>query len=92
MDPDIAGKKVGESNTQLFSWHCPGDDKLIFPILTSIIDKTILLYMNGAIAGLPDPSQKIQVLWVCREEPNGDGGLYARNVTQSSITLLLLDG
>jgi len=37
--------------------------------------------MNAAMAGLPDPSRKIQEVWGCLDEPNGDGGLYAHNVT-----------
>ena len=81
VDPDIAGKRVGENNTQLFSWHWPGDDESILPIVTSIVDMTILSIVNAAIAGLPDPSRKIRELWGCLEEPNGDGGPYARNVT-----------
>jgi hypothetical protein len=63
VDPDIAGKRVGENNTQLFSWHWPADDELILLIVTSIIDTTILSIVNAAIAGLPDPSRKIQELW-----------------------------
>ena len=81
VDPDIAGKRVGENNTQLFSWHWPGDDESILPIVTSIVDMSILSIVNAAIAGLPDPSRKIRELWGCLEEPNGDGGPYARNVT-----------
>ena len=41
VDPDIAGMRVGESNTQVFSWHWPGDDESILPIVTSIVDMTI---------------------------------------------------
>ena len=81
VDPDIAGKRVGENNTQLFSWHWPGDDESILPIVTSIVGTTILSIVNAAIAGLPDPRRKIRELWGCLEEPTGDGGLYARNVT-----------
>jgi len=81
VDRNIAGKRVGENNTQLFSWHWPGDDESILPIVTSIVDTTILSIVNAAIAGLPDPSRKIRELWGCLEEPNGDGGPYARNVT-----------
>jgi hypothetical protein len=50
---------VGETNTQLFSWYWPGDDESIFPIVTSIVDTTILSIVNAAISGLPDPSRKI---------------------------------
>jgi hypothetical protein len=81
VDPDIPGKRVVENKTQLFSWHWPGDDESILPIVTSIVDTTILSIVNAAIAGLPDPSLKIRQLWGCLEEPNGDGGPYARNVT-----------
>ena len=27
VDPDIAGNRVGETNTQQFFWHWPGDDE-----------------------------------------------------------------
>jgi hypothetical protein len=81
VDPDIAGKRVGENNTQLFSWHWPADVESILLIVTSIIDTTILSIVNAAIAGLPDPSRKIRELWGWLEEPNGDGGPYSRKVT-----------
>jgi hypothetical protein len=81
VDPDIAGKRVGENNTQLFSLHWRGDDESILPIVTSILDPTILSIMIAAITGLPDPSQKIRDLWGWLEELNGDGGPYATNVT-----------
>jgi len=81
VDPNIAGKRVGENNTQLFSSHWPGDDELILPILTSIVDTTILSMVNAVITGLPDPSRNIRELWGCLEEPTGDGGPYACNVT-----------
>jgi len=81
VDPDIAGKRVGEYNTQLFSWHWPGDDESILLIVTSIVDTTILSIVNAGIAGLPEPSQKIRDLWGFLEKPNGDGGLYAHNAT-----------
>ena len=81
MDPDIAGKRVRENNPQLFSWHWPGDDGSILPIITSIVDTNILSIVNAAIPSLPDPRPKIRELWGCLEEPNGDGGPYACNVT-----------
>jgi len=59
VDSVIAGKRVGENNIQLFSWHLPGDDEGIFPIVTSIIDTTILSILNTAIFCLADLSQKI---------------------------------
>jgi len=81
VDPNIAGKRVGENNAQLFSWHWPGDDEPILPIVTSIVNTTILSIVNAAMAGLPDPSQKIREIWGRQEEPDGDGGPYACNVT-----------
>jgi hypothetical protein len=39
---DIAGRRVGENYSQLFSWHLPGYDELIMPIVTSIVYTTIL--------------------------------------------------
>ena len=81
VDPDIAGKRVGENNTQLFSWHWPGDDESILQIVTSIMDMIILSLVNAAIAGQLYPSQKIWELWGCLQEHNGDGGRNTRNVT-----------
>jgi len=59
VDPDIAWKRVGEHNTQQFSWYCPGDDESILPIVTSIIDTTILSIVDPAIPDPPDPSWTI---------------------------------
>jgi len=81
VDPDIAGKRVGENNTQLVSWHWTGDDESILPIVTSNVDMTILSIVNAAIAGLSAPSRTIREFWGSREDPNQDGGLYACNVT-----------
>jgi len=81
VDPHIAGKRVGENNTQLCSWYWPGDDESIVPILTSIVDTTHLSMMNAAITGLPGPSWEFRELCGCREKPNGDGGPYACDVT-----------
>ena len=81
MDPDIAVNRVGERKTEQFSWHWPGDDESILPIVTTIADTTNLSILNGVIAGLPDPSQKTRELWDCREEHHGDGGPHAQNVT-----------
>ena len=81
VDPHIAAKRGGENNTQLFSWHRPGDDGSRLPIDTSIIDRTILSIMNGAIPGQRDPSQKIRVLWGCQKKPNGGGGPHSHNAT-----------
>lgn len=80
-DPDIAAKRVGENTTLLLSCHWPGGDESICPIVISIIDITIWSIVNAAISGLPDSSQKIRVLWGCREQADGDGGLSARNDT-----------
>jgi len=62
VDPDIAGKRVGETNTQLVSWYWPGDDDIIIPIVTAIVYTTILSIVNAAIARLPDPSRNIREL------------------------------
>ena len=40
MDLDIAGKRVGVNNAQLFSWHWPGDDQSTLPIATLIVNTT----------------------------------------------------
>jgi len=81
VDPDVAGKTVVENNTHLCSYHWPGDDELIFPIVTTIDHTTVLLIVNTAIGSLPDPSWKIRELWGCQEERYEDGGPHARNVT-----------
>jgi len=72
---------VGETNTQLFSSHWPGDDKSILDSIASIVDTTILSIVNAAIGSLPNLCWKIRVLWGCWEEPNGDAGLHACNIT-----------
>jgi hypothetical protein len=59
VDPDIAGMPVGENNTQIFSWHLPGEDESIIPILILIVHMTILSIVNAANPGLPHPSRKI---------------------------------
>jgi hypothetical protein len=80
VDPDIAGNRMGENNTQPFSWHWPGDVESILPLLvTSIVNATILSILNPAIAGLPDTSRKIREAWGCLEQPSRDGGPYAQN-------------
>jgi len=81
VDPDIAGKRVGQNNSQPFPWHWPGVDESIVLIGTSIVDSTILSIVNAAIAGPPDPSRIIRELWRCMEEPNGDCSPYTCNVT-----------
>jgi len=81
VDPDIAGKRVGENNIQLLSWHWPADDELILPIVTSLIDTTILSILNAMIPSMQNPSRKFRLLSSCQEEPNGDGGSYTCNVT-----------
>jgi hypothetical protein len=81
VDPNIAGKRVGEINTQLFSQDWPGDNESILPIVTAIVDGTIFSMVNAAITGLPDPSRKIPELWHFLEEPNEHGGRYAHHLT-----------
>jgi hypothetical protein len=81
VDPDIAGKMVGENNTELFSWYWPGEDDSILPRVKAIIQTTSLSIVNAATAGLPDLSQNILVNWGCGKERNGYGGPYARIVT-----------
>jgi len=82
VDPNIAGKRVGETNTQLFSWQRPGDDDDILPIVTSIVIRTILWGMYAAIAGVPDFIRKIWQLAGCLEEPNEHGGPQSHNITR----------
>jgi hypothetical protein len=56
VDPDIAGKRAGEINTQQFTWHGAGDNESIVPIVRGIVDTTILLIVNAACVDLPDQS------------------------------------
>jgi len=86
VDPDIAGKRVGEDNTQLFSWHWPGDDESILLIVASIVNTDTLSMVNAASAGLQHTRRIIRALWGFQEEANGDGGLYTRNVAAISDT------
>ena len=86
VDPHIPWQRVGENNTELFSWHWPADDESILLIVRSVVNTTNLSIVNAAIAGLPIPSWMIRELWGCREERNGDGGPYAHDVTPSFDT------
>jgi len=81
VDPNIAGNRVSENNTQLISWHWSEDDELILLIVTSIVDMTIWSVVNAAIDGLPDPRWNIRELWGCQEGPDGHGSPYPCNVT-----------
>jgi len=54
---------------------------LTLPIVTSIVDMNTVFMMNSAIACLPNCTQKIPKHWGCQEQPNGNGGLHAHNVT-----------
>jgi hypothetical protein len=81
LNPDIAGKRVGEYYTSLISWHRPGADESLLTIVTSTANTTILSTMNAAVASQPDPSKKITELWGWWKERNGDGGLNVCNVT-----------
>jgi len=81
VDPDIPGKRVGANNTQLFSWHWPGNDEWIVLIVTSIIEMTIFSILDVAITSLSDPSLQILKLWGSQEDPNEDIGPHTRNVT-----------
>lgn len=56
MDPEVSGKSVDEYHAQLFIWYWPGHDELILWIVTSVVDNTILSFMESVIADLPDPS------------------------------------
>ena len=81
VDPDIAWKRVGNSNPQRQLWQWPGDDNSILRIVTLILDMTALSFLNVAISGLPYPGRKIPELWGGLEEPDGDNGPYAHTGT-----------
>lgn len=57
------------------------DDESIHASVRSIVTLTILSIMKAGIAGLQDPSWRIRQPWRSQEEPNGDGGPHAHNVT-----------
>jgi hypothetical protein len=81
VDPNTAGNRLGERDSQPFSWYWAGDDESILLRVTLIIDMTILTIANTAIARLPDRGRNIRDLSGCLKEAINDGGLYARNVT-----------
>ena len=78
---DIAGKGVGENNTQLFALNWPGDEESILRIVTTIVDMTILSIGNSTITSLPVHCQKIRDGRGFWEESNGDGGQHTWNNT-----------
>ena len=47
---------------------CPGDDESILPIVTALINMTILPLVNAAIAGLPGPC--ISKMYSCHWKPS----------------------
>jgi len=81
VDPDVAGKRVGENNSHLFSQHWPRDDESILLIVTSIVVLTIWSIMHAVITHPPDPGCNIRQLSGCWEEPHGDGWPHTRNHT-----------
>jgi len=80
VDPDIAGERVVVNNSDLFSWHWRGDDESILRIVTSVVDTMIVSIVDAPIPSKPDCRQSFREWWGCRAGPNGDGGLYARQV------------
>jgi len=58
VKPDLAGRRVSENNTQLFSWDWPQVDESILPIVPSMVDTNILRISNAAIARLRYPARK----------------------------------
>jgi hypothetical protein len=81
VDLNIARKWLSDINASQLSLPWPGDDQSKCTIVISIINTTILSIVYAGIPGLPDSQQTIQPLWGCWEEADGDGGLYAPNVT-----------
>jgi len=79
-NPNLVVNWAGENNILLFSWHWLADDDWILLIVTPIVDMTILTIMHVEITCQPDSSLKIQALWGCWGESNGDGGPHAHNV------------
>jgi hypothetical protein len=47
---------VGENNTELISWYWPADDESILPIVTSIIDTTIVSIVNAQLPVYQTPA------------------------------------
>lgn len=81
VDQDIYEKSVGEINTELISWHWHGDDKLMLSIVMLISNTSISLIWNATIAGVPASRHNIRDIWVCQEEPNGDGHHHCGTIT-----------
>jgi len=63
VDPNIAGMRVGENNTHLFSWHWPGDDESIRSIGTSIVDTTISQSWMMQLPVCQTPAGKAESVW-----------------------------
>jgi len=83
VNPNVAEKRVGENNTQLFALYWPGVDESILQRITSVVNTTILLIVIAVVAGLPDHSWKIRQLLGCLEETNGDGCPHAHDIPPS---------
>jgi len=92
VDPDIAGKRVCETNTQLFYRHWSWGDELGLQIVASIVDITILPIVNNAIAGLFDPHENSECLGAATRSPMETVVCTPVMLCQSSISVLLPDG
>lgn len=92
MDPDIAGMRVGENNSQLCSWHWPGDDESILLTVTSFVNTTIVSIMSAAIAGLPDPTRQSESSGSAVRSPMEMVVCIPVMLPQFMITILLPDG
>jgi hypothetical protein len=81
VDPDIVGNRVGEFNTLQFIWRQPEDGEYLLVAATPMVDTTNMSIVNAAIDAPPGSSCIFREHWGCGQEPDGDGGPYARSVT-----------
>jgi hypothetical protein len=68
VDPDIAGRMVGENYSLILSCHWPGVHESRLPTVSLIINTIIVSIRIGAIGDLADSSRRIQWLWRCCNE------------------------
>lgn len=73
--------RVGDNNTQQWSWDWLRGDETMLLIVTSIMDTTILLIIYSAISSFPEPSRSIREHWGCREQSIGEKGPHSHEVT-----------
>jgi len=92
VEPDIAGKRAGESNTEQLSWHWPGDDESILLIFALIIDMTIWQSLMLQSPVSQSPAGKSQSFWAAGRSLIEMVVRTPVLVPTSSITVLVPNG